>query len=277
MNVLTTTLAATLFIQLGYFMWKLSAQHQPPIGKAPWAKVMAALLRDWRWVFGLISTTVGWILFIQATSLGDISLVQPLMASGDILLVIMAVVFLHERLRPLEWLGIATTVIGGVLLALKADIKQAPAFDAGLLLGLLAAGILAGATLLMLSRRSRRPEAPIAVAVGLAFGFGATLTTAMTASLASQNAAAISASTLINPWLPAIVLSNVAGLVLLQMAFQRGRASVVIPLQLAVANLLAVLIGILVFDETVSPLRAAGVVIILLGTGLLHIGAQDKT
>lgn len=276
MSVVLTTLAATLLIQLGYFLWKLSAQQQPTIGTARWTQVLAALLRDWRWVSGLLSTIIGWVLFVQATSLGDISLVQPLMASGDIVLVIMAVVFLHERLSALEWAGVITTVMGGVLLALKADTKQVTTFDAALLLGLLIAGVLAGASLLLLGRQSRRPEASMAIVVGLAFGFGATLTTAMTTSLALQDQGAISLATLINPWLPAIVLSNVAGLILLQAAFQRGRASVVIPVQLAVANLLAVLIGALVFGEAVPLLRAAGVAIILLGTGLLHMGAEDK-
>ena len=36
MSVVLTTLAATLLIQLGYFMWKLSADSaQPKIGGAP--------------------------------------------------------------------------------------------------------------------------------------------------------------------------------------------------------------------------------------------------
>jgi uncharacterized membrane protein len=75
---------------------------------------------------------------------------------------------------------------------------------------------------------------------------------------------------LLNPLLLAVVLANVAGLVLLQAAFQRGRASVIVPLQLAMANAITVLAGVLVFAEHITPLRAAGIVLIVVGTTLLQ-------
>ncbi len=92
MTVVLTTLAATLLIQFGYFMWKLSADSaQPKIGGAPAWEVVRSLVSDWRWVSGFVATSMGWVLFVQATALGDISLVQPLMSAGDLLLVVMAV------------------------------------------------------------------------------------------------------------------------------------------------------------------------------------------
>jgi uncharacterized membrane protein len=67
------------------------------------------------------------------------------------------------------------------------------------------------------------------------------------------------------------VAANVAGLVLLQAAFQRGRAAVIVPLQLALANALTVVAGVLVFAEHVTPLRGAGIALIVVGTGLLQL------
>ena len=47
MGVVATTLAATLCMQLGFFLWKLSAHaDQPRIGTAPARRVIAALLGD---------------------------------------------------------------------------------------------------------------------------------------------------------------------------------------------------------------------------------------
>ena len=63
--------------------------------------------------------------------------------------------------------------------------------------------------------------------------------------------------------------ANVAGLVLLQAAFQRGRAAV-IPLQLAMANAITVAAGILIFNENVTALRALGIGLIIGGT-VVHI------
>ncbi|MBK9574205.1 MAG: hypothetical protein IPO43_16535 [Rhodoferax sp.] len=70
MTVVLITLAATLLIQLGYFLWKLSADGQPKIGGAPALQVMRAMVTDWRWMLGFAATSVGWVLFVQATALG---------------------------------------------------------------------------------------------------------------------------------------------------------------------------------------------------------------
>jgi hypothetical protein len=69
MTVIPTTLAATLLIQVGYFLWKVSAEGQPRIGQASAVDVARSLLTDWRWMLGFAATTAGWVLFVQATSL----------------------------------------------------------------------------------------------------------------------------------------------------------------------------------------------------------------
>ena len=76
---------------------------------------------------------------------------------------------------------------------------------------------------------------------------------------------------LFDPYLPTVVLANVVGLVLLQAAFQRGRAAVIVPLQLAMANAVTVVAGVAVFFEQVTSVRALGIALILGGTALLHI------
>ena len=83
--------------------------------------MVRALLGDWRWGSEFVSTSLGWVLFVQATALGDISLEQPLISSGDLLLVVLAVVFFKERMVTLEWIGVLLTVAGAVALACEAD------------------------------------------------------------------------------------------------------------------------------------------------------------
>jgi len=78
-------------------------------------------------------------------------------------------------------------------------------------------------------------------------------------------------SILIDPLLLAVVAANVAGLILLQAAFQRGRAAVIVPLQLAMANAIAVVAGVMIFAEHVTEFRALGIVLIIGGTVLLHV------
>lgn len=271
MNVVLTTLAATFFIQMGYFLWKLSAEGQPKIGRAGAGEVARALLTDWRWVLGFFCTTVGWVLFVQATALGDISLVQPLMSAGDVLLVVMAVVFLHERLGRLEWAGVAATVAGAAALAWEAESTRLDGYDGWRLLLLMALAAAGGAALLLAGRRRGRSEVALALVVGLCFGAGSVLTKALTAGASASGESALALSTLLNPLLLAVVAANVAGLVLLQAAFQRGRAAVIVPLQLAVANAVTVLTGVLVFAEHITALRALGIALIVAGTAVLHL------
>ena len=271
MNVVLTTLAATLFIQLGYFMWKLSAEGQPKIGGAPASQVVRALLGDWRWVSGFVFTSLGWVLFVQATALGDISLVQPLMSAGDLLLVVLAVVFLKERMVAVEWVGVLLTVLGAAALAWEAD-QAAQAGFSGMRLALLMGGTLVlGVLVLLASRTLGKTEVMLALVVGLCFGAGSVLTKALTVQSAGPDQSVLTWAVALNPMLLAVVAANVAGLVLLQAAFQRGRAAVIVPLQLALANALTVAAGVLVFAEHITALRGTGIALIVVGTALLQL------
>ncbi len=274
MTVVLVTLAATLLIQLGYFLWKLSAEGQPKIGGAPIWEVVEALATNWKWMLGFLSTSLGWVLFVQATALGDISLVQPLMSSGDLLLVVLAVVFLKERLARVEWIGVLLTVVGAVALAAKANKTTTVGFGEGRLLLLMLVLLVIGATLLMLNRRTRRPEILLAIVVGMCFGAGSVLTKALTSGYSNAGGIVSTWDILADPLLFWVIVANVAGLVLLQAAFQRGRAAVIVPLQLALANAVAVLAGIAIFAEHITHLRGAGILLILSGTALLHLKPQ---
>lgn len=271
MTVVLVTLAATLLIQLGYFLWKISADGQPKIGGAPAWVVARALVTDWRWMLGFAATSVGWVLFVQATALGDISLVQPLMSAGDLLLVILAVVFLKERLGGIEWAGVLLTVAGAVALAWEAEDSQVMAYEGMRLLILLGCLVVAGVALLLVNRRSHKPEILLALVVGMCFGAGSILTKAMTVAYSGPGQTLMTWAILIDPLLLAVVLANVLGLVLLQAAFQRGRAAVIVPLQLAMANAITVLAGVMVFAEHITTARATGIFLIIAGTALLHV------
>lgn len=264
------TLTATFAIQLGYFLWKVAADSLPRIGEVRTSTVIVRFLTSWRWVLGLLATTIGWVLFIKATDLGEISLVQPLMSIGDVFLVLLAVVFLHERLGRIEWFGLALTVAGAVALSFEAQIIAPMGIDWFRLALFLVLAAAAWAGLVFAGRRSRRSEVPLAVAVGVGFGTGAVLTELMTAYLTSTDQPLESAAFLLNPIFPFMVTANVAGLGLLQVAFQRGRAAVIVPVQLSVVNAVVVLAGALVFLEAISIFRLFNIALIVIGTAFLH-------
>jgi len=128
--------------------------------------------------------------------------------------------------------------------------------------------------LFVAGRRSAQSEVPLAIAVGIGFGMGAVLTKLMTAYLMLGGRQLESSAFLLNPILPFMVAANVVGLALLQVAFQRGRASVIIPVQLAVTNGLVVLAGALIFAESIGLFRLCGIGLIIAGTGVLEFGRR---
>ena len=277
MSVVIVTALATLSIQLGLFLWKLSAASQPRIGEAKVFLVLKSLLTDWRWVLGTCATTLGWILFVYATSLGDISLIQPLMSAGDFILIMLAVVFLKERLSAMEWVGVLVTIAGAVALAWGAKSSDTVAFDRVAFWSILAVSTGLAVVLYLANRKSPRAEVLLSPIVGLSFGMGAVLTKAMTANRVQSGDSVLGISLLVDPFLIGVVVANVIGLILLQAAFQRGRASVIVPVQLAMANIVTVAAGIMVFSEAVSFSRWVGILLIVMGTALLHIKTRNQT
>jgi drug/metabolite transporter (DMT)-like permease len=264
MEVVLTTLAATLCMQLGFLLWKVSAKGQPRIGHASALAVVRAMLGDWRWVLGSILNVTGWVLFVRATAIGEISVVQPLMSSGDIVLVALAVLVLGERMTRREWIGVGVTVCGAVGLALGAQKAPASTWDGFALASMVVGAGLGVAGLVRAARDDARAELALAVGAGLSFGCGAALTEAWTSASTDGWLAAI-----LHPALVAMLLANACGLVLLQAAFQRGRAAVVVPVQLAVGNAVAVGAGVALFAESLSAERLAAIAVILAGAFLM--------
>jgi len=274
MNVILTTLAATVFIQLGYFLWKLSADKHNEANSKGQAEPKSALrhhLRDWRWVSGLLATSLGWVFFVKATAIGEISLIQPLMSAGDLLLVFLAVIVLKERLRPLEWFGVLIIVLGAGLLSWNTQGTGNSEMETQRLWIFVGAQIALASCLLLALKTGRVPELPLACLVGLAFGAGAILTKALTAASPE-----LSLRLLLDPLLLAVIAANVLGLVSLQIAFHRGRASVIVPVQLAIASGVAAMAGAWVFHEQISSLRVMGIAAIVLGTSLLKAEKQSE-
>jgi drug/metabolite transporter (DMT)-like permease len=66
-------------------------------------------------VTGLMATAAN-LLFAEASSLADLSIVAVLGWVGPAVTILLARVFLHERLRPLQWAAAGTVLAGVVLL-----------------------------------------------------------------------------------------------------------------------------------------------------------------
>lgn len=74
------------------------------------------------WIFLILSGLVAaasWLCYFRALQLGDVSQVSSIDRSSAVLVVLLAVALLGERPNPREWLGIALTVLGVLILGWK--------------------------------------------------------------------------------------------------------------------------------------------------------------
>jgi transporter family protein len=66
-----------------------------------------------------LATGGSWLCYFRALKLGDAARVAPIDKLSVVLVALFGVVFLGERLAPLNWLGIALIAFGAILVAYK--------------------------------------------------------------------------------------------------------------------------------------------------------------
>ena len=270
MEVIIVTLIAAFLTQVGYFLWKVSADSLSNKENANKLIAVKKYFSNLKWFLGFICIILGWIFFIKASDLGEISLVEPLMSIGDLFLVILAVIFLNERLTINECIGLGLTILGAGLLSIGAKSVAPVAINWIQLYLLITVTIVLGTILLILSKKYKKTEVLLAVIVGFAFGTAAILTELMTAYLSKNGLSLPSIYFVLNPIFPFMMAANIAGLVFIQVAFQKGRASVIVPIQLSVTSAIAVLGGAIVFNEAIPIIRILSITIVLLGVFFLN-------
>jgi drug/metabolite transporter (DMT)-like permease len=253
-------LVASLLLAFGLMMMKVRAGALPMArGRGTLGAVMA-WIRDPVWIGGLAVQAAGYALYMVALVGTPISMMAVAMQGGVALFVVLSVVFLGERARLLEWLGIGAVVAAAMMLAgsLDAGATQNPLQTGALALASVAA---AAITLALLRARGLRQNgAATAIASGIALGYASLYAKPLADRLATApNLAALAAVLLASPYTYLTIGTNVAGLVMLQNSFAMGRGIVAMPLSSAISNVIPIAGGIAVFGERLpgQPLAAA--------------------
>ena len=221
------------------------------------------------WLIGLIFTVLGWLFFVKATEIGEISVIEPLMTAGEIILILLAVIFLNERLIKKEWCGIILTIIGATMLSLGGQTLRTQNISWSQLTLFLTFSLTALIILSALVYKKIKLEITLALIVGISFGIGAILTELMTGYLTNRNLPLLSHHFFYNPIFPFMMSANLLSLITLQFAFQKGRASVIVPVQLSIVGVMSVVGGAMIFSESIPVMRIFGIGFIIFGTVLL--------
>ncbi len=243
-------LAASVLLALGLLMMKSRAEALPIASGRGAARAVLAWIRDPVWAGGLAIETAGYVLYVVALAGAPVSIIAVVMQGGIALFVVFAVLFLGERARLWEWLGIGAFVAAALMLA--------DSLGAGAAEGALHAGALAGASVIAAgaamaplgARRLRQSGAGFAIASGIAFGMGSLYTKALADALSGgAGLTTLAGALLLHPYAYLIVAANVAGLVMLQNSFALGRGIIAMPLSSAFSNVIPIIGGIAAFGE----------------------------
>lgn len=269
--VLAALAAGACFALAGVFQQRAASREPDETDLS--VRLLRRLARQPEWLGGIALALLAYGFQSLALAFGPLSLVQPLIVSEMAFAIPLSARLQRMRLRAREWLGV-TAVTAGLVTALAAarphsGHPRAPLADWLLALG--AVGGAVAATLLLSRVLTGAARASLTALAGGTVMGSQSVFLAVTIDRLQQGVVA-----LLTSWQTYLLLAaSVGGLLLIQSAFQEGPLAASMPVFDAGEPAVAVLMGVLLFDETLrtSPpalsLTALGVTALLTGIVVL--------
>jgi drug/metabolite transporter (DMT)-like permease len=204
----------------------------------------------------------GQLLLLRALGLGPAYLIFPVVAISPAVTVLLAVVVLGERMRPLASAGVGMTLVAAVLFGSSPGWRPS---ETGAWLPLVAVVVVSWGVQALLMRKAA------IVGIGESTSF-----TYMTLSGLLLVPLAISMSggpRLDLPWQAPVLaggtqLLNAVAALFLLMAISRGKASLVVPVTSALPPVVTTALSLIAYHRLPTALGAVGMVLALLGATL---------
>jgi drug/metabolite transporter (DMT)-like permease len=265
-------LAAGCAFAVGAVLQQKAARQAPPEVALSW-RLLAYLFRQRLWLTGIACDVGSFGLQALALGFGPISLVQPLLVTGVLFGIPLAVWTRGMHLGRVDWMG-AAAVAGGLTFFLVAASPEKGSSTTTLtdwvLILIAVGGLMLIAVAAGKASRGAARSSFFALAAGVAFGLLAALTKE-SVYLLEQGA-----GTFFTAWQPYAMFGvAAAGAIVQQSAFQAGPLQASLPVMDAVEPTVAVLIGVFAFGEHLATstgalaLQAVGVAAVLTGIVLL--------
>lgn len=218
--------------------------------------LLGRLVRNQRWLGATALGLAGWPLEVAALLLAPLTVVQPCLASGLILLLWLGATRLGEKPGPREWTAVAAIVLGVAGVALAAPERSTDHAGGGAIA--LAAILIAIPVLAPYVLRGRAGAVGTLAVVSAGCGYA---WTAIASKLLTDELAAGTLLLAIG-WLATAGISEGLALLSEMSALQRRPATHVAPTMFAVQVLVPVLVAPLVFEESWGSTPLGGVVLV---------------
>jgi drug/metabolite transporter (DMT)-like permease len=281
-------LLATTAYNVGLILEKRALTQMQALDLRRLGRVIVSLATSRAWLAGFALMLTGLACQTVVLTVEPVSVVQPVLASGVVLVLVLSRLVLRERLRASEAWCVAAIAVCLVALALSATNTEvgrhaSPGAMAAVMVPSVIVGLLAAAGPLLAAHR-RQPGAPMTgvwsgVGTGLLYGVAALAIKGLSGILAGhQTAAGIAAGVLASPYLYVLGGCLAVAMLLFQAALQASRASIFVPVSAVTGSVYFIITGTWLFHERLpaSPgqlgLRAAGIAL----TGLVVISLSRQ-
>lgn len=249
-------------LNVGLVLQALDAR-QIPSEEALRFSLLAVLARRRRWLagFGLIGAGFG--LQVLALTWAPFIIVQPVLAAGLLLVLLLGVRILDERVGAAEIAGVLGIIAGIALVTIGAPAGAEKVTSLGaVILVTTVLGVIAAVPLALRSIGRLGSATFVVIASGLAFGAGNITTKMISDSIGTGDIPAASL------WFIAALVTAVIALITEMSALQRRPASIVVPLTFGVQTFLPIMLEPLYLRERWGTAALHGVPLI---TGLVTV------
>jgi drug/metabolite transporter (DMT)-like permease len=270
-SVLVLALAVSAACCLGFgFVLQQNAAARAPLNDFLSWRLLLDLVRVPRWLAGIGLMVCGMVLGALALGWGEVSLVEPLLATNLLFAMALSRWQTGQPLGRQGWGGLAL-LAGGVTAFIVAGRPHGSVAVAGPFRHWLIIGIVAGVALLLTvyAKRSRLSRGPalLALAAGLLYGLQDALT-----RISGQQLSRGGLFDLVTGWQPyGVVVLGITGLVLVQSAFETAPLRMSLPALTAAQPLAGIACGVgflgdrLRMDTGALAWEAAGLAAIVAG------------
>jgi drug/metabolite transporter (DMT)-like permease len=263
-------LACAMATQLGFLYKHRGANAAPKVDiRHPLRTVKSLFASKW-FAIGMGVALGAWLLHVAALAFAPLSVVQAVLSTGVVMLAVLADRLFGFEVGRRQWLGVAMTAAGLILLVMTFP-AHSGAHSSYSLAGMLAfeGGMLAIGALLITGPRMGAPDHHHGIMLGAAAGvlFGVS-------DIAIKALTGLSGplEILLSPWLAFTVLASIVAFYASARGLQDGEAVPVIASTSTAANVSCILGGIVVFGDPM-PSDTLGIAIQALAFTLVVVAA----
>jgi drug/metabolite transporter (DMT)-like permease len=283
---ISLALLATAAYNVGLIQEKRALGRMPALDLRRIPRLVAGLLTDPAWLAGFALMLLGLACQTAVLTFEPVSVVQPVLASGVAIVLVLSRLVLRERVGAVEFWCLAAMACCVILLAASSGGKgtgaghhASPGWMAAVAIPSVVIGLLVAAAPLRSRRRADpAPNAAVCfgIGTGLLYGVAALAIKALSGILAHNDGpASIVTGIASSPYLYVFAGSSAAAMLLYQVGLQSCRASILIPVSTVTGSVYFLIAGTWLFHEhlpadpaklvlRLAAIAVAGLVIITL-------------